>query len=155
MPYQVCGTTCLSIKLDVNVKSRRTQRECFITLTDIIFIPTNSKQEKIRNQPSLECVWRKSHSVPHYILNYYFLGGCTWEKKYWSNNKTESLLSQGSEIASELYSVTPKKSLRTAAIVSLLPPGTLNNSVCIHLLSLTSWTDCKLLRAKAIFYFLL
>lgn len=45
-PYQVCGTTCLSIKQDVNVKSRWTQEVHFIKTMDIIFLQTGQQQTR-------------------------------------------------------------------------------------------------------------
>lgn len=50
-PYQVCGTTCLSIKQDVNGKSRWTQEAHFIMGIDIIFIQTDQQQTRKTLEP--------------------------------------------------------------------------------------------------------
>lgn len=45
-PYQVCGTTCLSITQDMNEKSRWTQEAGFSMGIDIIFLQTDQKQTR-------------------------------------------------------------------------------------------------------------
>lgn len=60
-PYQVCGTTCLSIKQDVNAKSRWTQEVHFIKGMDITFLQTEQQQtRKILEQIELQMCVRKN-----------------------------------------------------------------------------------------------
>lgn len=60
-PYQVCRMTCLSIKQDVNVKSRWTQEAYFIMGIDIIFLQTDQQQtRKILEPIELQMSVRKN-----------------------------------------------------------------------------------------------
>lgn len=71
--------------------------------------------------------------IQYLIVSMNFLcSTLTWRKKK-KTESLESLLSQQSEIPFQLYSVMPRKSLKTDTLVSIPLPGTLCNSVCVSL----------------------
>lgn len=118
---------------------------------DTIFIQTDQQQRRKIQKPTE--FGMSAMKIPFGISLYsqliffFFCSTVIWgEKKETTKktktkpkkpSKTESFLSQGSEIRSEIYSVMPRKSLKTDTSVSIPLPATLSNSVCIHLLSLT------------------
>lgn len=113
--------------------------------------PTTNNKNPAANWTANVC---EEKPIQYHILsiNWFFYNTVTWEKIKWSNSKTESLHSQGSELSSELHSMTVRKSLKKDTLVSLPLLGTLNNSLCVHLLSLILWSDCKLLKVNTDFF---